>query len=118
MVPPLTGPTNAVHHVAFSPDGHILAAGSADGGVYLWDIADRRRPVPLGQPLTGPRGYVYAVAFTPDGRILATANTDRSVWLWNLADPAPPATARRPDRTRQDRLHGGDQPGRLTARRR
>jgi WD40 repeat protein len=35
----LTGPANAIHSVAFSPGGHILAAGSADGKVWLWNLA-------------------------------------------------------------------------------
>jgi WD40 repeat protein len=35
---PLTGHTNAVFLVAFSPDGHTLATGSADWTVRLWGM--------------------------------------------------------------------------------
>jgi WD40 repeat protein len=35
---PLTGHTNAVYSVAFSPDGHTLATGSTDYTVRLWGM--------------------------------------------------------------------------------
>ena len=50
---PLTGHTNTVWSVAFSPDGHTLASGSGDGTVRLWNLTDPAHPRPLGQPLTG-----------------------------------------------------------------
>ncbi|MGV9778091.1 WD40 repeat domain-containing protein [Streptosporangium sp. NPDC003464] len=35
---PLTGHTDQVSSVAFSPDGTTLATGSADHTVRLWDV--------------------------------------------------------------------------------
>ena len=92
----LTGPTNIVFSVAFSPDGRTLAAGSGDHKVWLWNLADPARPTPLGQPLTGPTEGVNAVAFSPDGKTLAAGSGDHKVWLWNLADPARPTPLGQP----------------------
>ena len=91
---PLTGPADSVESVAFSRDGRTLAAGSLDGKVWLWDVADAGHPTPLGQPLAGPANGVNAVAFSPDGRTLAAGGADGKVWLWNVANPARPARLR------------------------
>ena len=92
----LTGPTNIVFSVAFSPDGKTLAAGSGDHKVWLWNLADPARPTPLGQPLTGPTEGVNAVAFSPDGKTLAAGSIDHKVWRWNLTDPARPTPLGQP----------------------
>ncbi|HUY46097.1 MAG TPA: helix-turn-helix domain-containing protein [Streptosporangiaceae bacterium] len=83
--PVLTGPTDKVFSVAFSPDSRTLAAGSADDTVRLWDIADPRHPAPDGAPLRGPTSWVNSVAFSPDGLSLAAGSSDSNVWIWDLA---------------------------------
>ena len=70
--------------VAFSPDGHTLAAGGSDGAVRRWDVADPAHSRPLGQPLAGGVTAVYLVAFGSDGRTLASSSADGTVRLWNL----------------------------------
>jgi WD40 repeat protein len=77
--------------LAFSPDRKILAVGSADKTVHLWDVADPAHPALLAAPLTGPSGSVWATAFSPDGKVLAVGVTDGTVWLWNVTSPAHPA---------------------------
>jgi len=43
---PLTGHTELVYSVAFSPDGQRIVSGSADKTVRLWDAAHRKADRP------------------------------------------------------------------------
>ncbi|BBB02023.1 putative WD-40 repeat protein [Actinacidiphila reveromycinica] len=87
---PLTGHTQAVYAVAFSPDGHTLATGAGDDTIRLWDLTDPGHPTALGQPLRGHTNWVYWLQFSPDGRTLASASRDRTARLWNVTDPTHP----------------------------
>jgi WD40 repeat protein len=67
--------------VVFSPDGHTLAASSADNDIYLLDPVshlERRR-------LSGHSGPVVAIAYSSDGKTLASATTEGGVKLWDVA---------------------------------
>lgn len=79
--PPLTGHTERVLDLAFSPDGTMLATGSLDKSVRLWSIARHR---PIGHALGPFLGGVWSLAFSTDGKLLATASDDY-VQLWDVA---------------------------------
>jgi WD40 repeat protein len=78
----LTGHTDAVTLLAWSPDGAWLATGagglrSNDFGIRLW-----RPDGSLARVLTGHTRVVLALAWSPDGRVLATGSGDGTIRLW------------------------------------
>jgi WD40 repeat protein len=77
---------STVNSVAFSPDGHTLAAGAVDNDVHLWNVTDPDHPATLGKALTGPANSVASVAFSPDGHTLAAGSVDGAVYLWNVTN--------------------------------
>ncbi|MFM6396889.1 MAG: protein kinase domain-containing protein, partial [Planktothrix sp.] len=76
----LTGHSNYVNSVAFSPDGRTLASGSDDNTIKLWDVQNRRQIATL----TGHSHYVIFIAFSPDGRTLASGSRDMTIKLWDV----------------------------------
>ena len=77
----LTGHDDAVYDIAFSPDGLVLASGSYDKTVKLWDVTDRK----VLATLRGHQDQVFRVAFSPDGRSLASCSGDGTVIIWDVS---------------------------------
>ena len=75
----------AVNSVAFSPDGQLIATGSADGTAVLWSVAGG---IPLATFLheAGSRGKaVQYVEFSPDGSKLLTVGGNRFARVFDVA---------------------------------
>ncbi|TMQ35228.1 MAG: WD40 repeat domain-containing protein, partial [Planctomycetota bacterium] len=77
----LQGHQGAVLPVAFAPRGDVLASGSQDKTIVLWDpVTGTRR-----RTLRGHEDWVTALAFTRDGKRLASGSWDGTVRLWDAA---------------------------------
>ncbi|MBD1925639.1 serine/threonine protein kinase [Trichocoleus sp. FACHB-90] len=76
----LKGHSKWVRSVAFSPDGQLLASGSQDETIKLWQPSTGKEI----HTLTGHFIRVSSVAFSPDGQILAsgTCSLARTIKLW------------------------------------
>lgn len=68
--------------VRWSPKDEMLAAGSADQNVNIWDM----RQLQLAYKLPGHTGSVNEVCFHPNEPIIASMASDRQVFMGELAD--------------------------------
>lgn len=68
-----------VRSIAFSADGELLASGSSDRAINVWDAASGR----LLRTMTGHSDAVNSVAWIPNRHLLASASNDGTVRLWN-----------------------------------
>jgi len=74
----LSGHSEAVFSIAFSPDGCLIASASRDKTVHLWAVETGQQSAVL----TGHNSAVRTVAFSPDGEILASGSEDETLRLW------------------------------------
>ncbi len=76
----LSGHTQRVMTVAFSPNGRLTLSGSQDHSIRLWSVA-------TGQELLRLQGHtslVRCVVFSADGSQVLSASYDRTVRLWDV----------------------------------
>lgn len=66
--------------IAFSPDQRMVATGSLDTTVRLWDAATGRE---IGC-LKGHSEAILSVAFSPSGRLLASGCRDTTIRIWDV----------------------------------
>ncbi|KAG8974793.1 hypothetical protein FRB90_009711, partial [Tulasnella sp. 427] len=73
--------------LVFSPNGEILASGSHDNEVRIWNV---EKGVQMGDPLNGHSGPINALAFSPDGKTIASGSSyDGTFRLWDVQKKEP-----------------------------
>ncbi len=76
----LRGHVGTVRSVSFSPDGKLIASGSEDKTVKIWDVA-------TGTILRSIRGHgnsVTSVFFSPDSKFVISSSKDKTVRIWDV----------------------------------
>jgi len=68
--------------VAFNADATLIASGSLDESIKLWET----QPAKNIYTLQGHGGNIMAVTFSRDGEHLASASLDKSARLWRIGD--------------------------------
>ncbi len=69
----LSGHQEKVNSIAFSPDGRLLASGSEDRTIKIWDVSQWQNIEPP-EPITIQMPYsIHTVVFHPDGQLLAAS---------------------------------------------
>ena len=76
----LQGHGGDVFGLSFSPDNKLLASGSHDNTVKIWDVKSGE----CLHTLTGHNHLTFSVAFSPDGKMVASGSFDKTIKLWNV----------------------------------
>lgn len=74
--------SGSVGAIAISANGQLIASGSDDGTIKVWNLKTGQ----LIRALTGHTDTIWALAISPNGQTLASssATNDGSLKLWNL----------------------------------
>ncbi|MGW3205603.1 caspase, EACC1-associated type [Streptomyces sp. NPDC001135] len=104
----ISGASNWTGAVAFAPHGTLLATGSADNTVILWQSKATNGSVPLWARIEANPGGVQTMALRPDGHAAAMGGADGKVTLWDLADPKHPRGVTRNTVRHAGRVSGMD----------
>ena len=77
----LMGHDGSVRCAVFSPDGSLIASGSEDHTVRIWDSATGKQSAVL----RSHDDTVFGVAFSPDGRLVASGSGDHTIKVWDVS---------------------------------
>ena len=75
-----TDPVRLIWNIAFAPTGDLLAVGSREGTIYLYDLKRNEKL----KSLTGHTDFVWSVSFSPDGKRLVSSSSDKASRLWDV----------------------------------
>jgi WD40 repeat protein len=69
--------------VTFSPNSRLLAAGTKEGRILVWNLEQGDNK----ELLTGNLTAVNAIAFSPDGEMLVSGEQDGTIRCWTIDSP-------------------------------
>ncbi|PWU08941.1 MAG: hypothetical protein C5B47_03990 [Verrucomicrobia bacterium] len=73
----------AIRYIAYSGDGSLLAAGSDDGRITIFNVSDKK----ILSSFAAHSQKVQGIVFSPDGTLLASAGDDvGGLKLWRTKD--------------------------------
>ena len=76
----LSGHTDKVRSLTFLPDGTLLASGSNDNTVKLWDVQTGG----VVKTFCGHTGLVYSVSISSNCTTIASGSMDNTIRLWDI----------------------------------
>ena len=71
-----------VSSISWSSDGNMLASGSLDKSIIIWNAVDEK----LLHTLTGHSDGVYSVAWNPITNTLASGSADKTIKIWDAVN--------------------------------
>ena len=83
---PMTSRESSIIVIAWSPNGKMVAGGSYDGPVFIWDVQK------AGEPTTTFWKHIKrtgSVAWSPDSRLLASGASDGTIIIWDVKAEQP-----------------------------
>ncbi|GAX42837.1 protein kinase [Tolypothrix sp. NIES-4075] len=80
----LKGHTSMVQAIAISPDGQLIASGSNDNNIKLWQLTSGKLLRDFNRWFSGHSSMVDSLAFSPDGKLLASGSWDDTIKLWQV----------------------------------
>ncbi|MFN9835171.1 MAG: AAA-like domain-containing protein [Pseudanabaena sp.] len=75
----LTGHLNTVTCIAIAPNDYLIASGSSDRTIKIWDSKGN-----LKQTLSGHTNWITSLSFSRTGQYLASASRDGTIRLWKM----------------------------------
>jgi WD40 repeat protein len=90
----LYGHEAEIDAIAISPDKKVLASGSHDKTIKLWNLQTGKLICTFGSLLTwgAHKETVSCLAFSPDGQTLISGSYDGTIKFWNLQTRDKPRT--------------------------